>query len=96
VIHHHTSGSGTPILLIHGFCETSDIWSDLQIQLSPNYQVISIDLPGFGKSSFNATIQSIDEIADEISNFLLAKKYFPVFCNWPLTWWIRCFVFSKK
>jgi pimeloyl-ACP methyl ester carboxylesterase len=74
VIHDHTSGSGTPILLIHGFCETSDIWRDLQIQLSSSYQVTSIDLPGFGKSSFNSTIQSIDEIADEISNFLHAKN----------------------
>jgi pimeloyl-ACP methyl ester carboxylesterase len=74
VIHGNTSGSGTPILLIHGFCETSDIWSDLQTQLSSSYQVISIDLPGFGKSSFNATIQSLDEIANEISNFLLTKN----------------------
>jgi pimeloyl-ACP methyl ester carboxylesterase len=74
MIHDNTSGSGTPILLIHGFCETSDIWRDMQIQLSSSYQVISIDLPGFGKSSFNAAIQSLDEIADEISNLLLAKN----------------------
>jgi len=74
MIYANISGSGTPILLIHGFCETSVIWKDLQTQLSSSYQIISIDLPGFGKSKFDSTIQSLDEIADEISNFLLNKN----------------------
>lgn len=74
MIHAKISGSGNPILLIHGFCETSDIWTSLETQISINYQVISIDLPGFGKSSLNSTIESLDDIACEISKFLHSKN----------------------
>lgn len=79
MIHANISGSGTPILLIHGFCETSSIWDDLQSDLSLTYQVISIDLPGFGKSSFDSNIDSLEEIADEISTFLGSKKILSCF-----------------
>lgn len=50
-IHYNISGSGETILLIHGFMENLSIWNDFSEELSKSHQVISIDLPGHGKSS---------------------------------------------
>lgn len=44
-------GEGKPILLLHGFCEDSRVWDVIVPPLSKNNKVITIDIPGFGKSS---------------------------------------------
>jgi len=49
-INYRIEGVGNSVVLIHGFLETSETWSDFSKELSANYQVISIDLPGHGKS----------------------------------------------
>lgn len=44
-------GKGTTVLLLHGFCEDSNMWEDFRIDLlEEEYRVLRIDLPGFGKS----------------------------------------------
>jgi len=43
-------GSGRAILLIHGFLGTQEVWSTYFDRLSKNFKVISLDLPGHGKS----------------------------------------------
>lgn len=50
------AGKGPAVVLLHGFLEDHHIWHSFAEKLSENYTVISIDLPGFGKSSvFNET-----------------------------------------
>lgn len=49
-IHYLVAGKGEPILLIHGFPTSSYLWRNIVSNLSDHYQVIAIDLPGFGKS----------------------------------------------
>lgn len=44
-------GQGPVVVLVHGFCEDLNIWSEYAQQLSGRYRVIVPDLPGFGKSS---------------------------------------------
>ncbi|MFZ4474303.1 MAG: alpha/beta fold hydrolase [Saprospiraceae bacterium] len=39
-----------PLVLLHGFCETSSIWDDTLTRL-PGLPILRIDLPGFGSSS---------------------------------------------
>ncbi|WP_218197395.1 alpha/beta fold hydrolase, partial [Pseudomonas sp. 2995-1] len=39
-----------PILLIHGFASSTYTFNKLAPLLAKNYSVISIDLPGFGRS----------------------------------------------
>jgi len=48
---HSISGEGKPIVLVHGFCESYRIWDTIIPSLQSNYQVISVDLGGFGGSS---------------------------------------------
>lgn len=46
-----TRGRGAAIVLLHGFCEDSSIWEEFQPALAEaGFQVVCIDLPGFGRS----------------------------------------------
>jgi pimeloyl-ACP methyl ester carboxylesterase len=67
-------GEGTPILFIHGFCETHEIWDGFDEKLSSYGRVISIDLPGFGKSPLPAEPLSIDLIAGNLLDWLKEKQ----------------------
>lgn len=49
-IHYLVAGVGEPILLIHGFPTSSYLWRNIIDEVSARYQVIAIDLPGYGKS----------------------------------------------
>lgn len=44
------SGHGTPIIFIHGFSLDSRMWEPQVAHFSPQYQVITYDLRGFGRS----------------------------------------------
>jgi len=46
-----TGGKGPPVLLIHGYAETSLMWKPLAKALAPQFSVIAPDLPGIGDSS---------------------------------------------
>ncbi|NGN98847.1 alpha/beta fold hydrolase [Grimontia sp. S25] len=43
-------GSGTPLLLLHGFGADKDNWVRMAKHLTGKYRVIAPDLPGFGES----------------------------------------------
>ena len=65
-------GTGKPIVLIHGFTESLKIWTGFSTQLSKKYRVITIDLPGHGKSDcFNKT-HSMELFADVV--FAVLKR----------------------
>lgn len=49
-VHYLIAGKGEPILLIHGFPTSSYLWRNIMINVSEKFQVIAIDLPGYGKS----------------------------------------------
>jgi pimeloyl-ACP methyl ester carboxylesterase len=46
------SGSGTPVLLLHGVPETSSVWRDVAPKLASGRRVLAPDLPGLGGSSY--------------------------------------------
>ena len=48
-------GSGPPVLLLHGYAETSRMWRPLAKVLAPRFTVIAPDLPGIGDSSIPKT-----------------------------------------
>jgi len=50
-IHYLISGKGDPIVLLHGYAETSHMWLPLIEQLKKTHTVIAPDLRGFGQSS---------------------------------------------
>ena len=50
-LHYLAAGSGDPVVLLHGFAQTSHMWRPLIAELSGRYTVIAPDLRGFGQSS---------------------------------------------
>ncbi|MEP6946060.1 MAG: alpha/beta hydrolase [Acidobacteriota bacterium] len=49
-IHYQEKGSGTPIVLIHGYTSSVYTWKDEIDALAQKYHVIAVDLKGFGFS----------------------------------------------
>ena len=53
-IHYLTAGSGEPLLLLHGYAQSSRMWRAAIPELAKRFTVIAPDLPGFGDSSIPA------------------------------------------
>src|ERR1700726_4194718 len=50
-LHYMTAGHGTPLLLLHGYAETSLMWKPIIPVLAERFTVIAPDLPGIGDSA---------------------------------------------
>jgi pimeloyl-ACP methyl ester carboxylesterase len=50
-LHYLVAGQGAPVVLLHGYAETSHMWLPLIAQLQKTRLVIAPDLRGFGASS---------------------------------------------
>jgi pimeloyl-ACP methyl ester carboxylesterase len=76
-IFYRITGTGKPVVLVHGFGEDGDIWEKQIDFLKAHFTLIIPDLPGSGKSELIADM-SIEGMADvikkiisvELSNFL--------------------------
>ncbi|MDQ1453987.1 MAG: hypothetical protein QOE55_461 [Acidobacteriaceae bacterium] len=53
-LHYLTAGSGTPLILLHGYAETSRMWRAIIPALAQRFTVIAPDLPGIGDSDIPA------------------------------------------
>ena len=67
-------GSGTPLVLVHGFLGSSDMWSPQIKFFKDNFRVIAPALPGFGKSNAIDSCDSIKCMAKAILNLLEKKE----------------------
>lgn len=67
-IHVASSGSGQPLVLLHGFTGSTATWDYLRSRLESSHRVIAIDLPGHGRSSSpsDASRYSLDRLADDL------------------------------
>lgn len=50
-LHYLVAGQGDPVILLHGFAQTSHMWLPLIPELAKTHLVIAPDLRGFGFSS---------------------------------------------
>jgi pimeloyl-ACP methyl ester carboxylesterase len=73
-IFYSESGTGLPVVFLHGYCETSYIWKEFKNYLARRNRVITIDLPGFGKSPRLNYAFSLKDIAAEIKQVLDEKR----------------------
>jgi pimeloyl-ACP methyl ester carboxylesterase len=53
-LHYTSGGHGTPLILLHGYAETSRMWTPILPLLGEKFTVIAPDLPGIGESSIPA------------------------------------------
>ncbi len=64
------SGSGDPVILLHGYLESLEIWGSFTTDLAARYRVIAIDLPGHGQSGIFSTIDTMAVMADAVKHVL--------------------------
>jgi pimeloyl-ACP methyl ester carboxylesterase len=62
-LHYNIAGEGDAIVLIHGYLESAEIWTDFAGRLSKSFRVISIDLPGHGLSDVDTEGNSMESLA---------------------------------
>ena len=67
-------GSGTPLVLVHGFLGSSDMWSPQVNFFKDDFRVIVPALPGFGKSNKINSCNSIEGMAEAILRLLEKKR----------------------
>jgi len=65
-LHYLSAGTGDPIVLLHGYAETSHMWRPLIAKLATTHTVIAPDLRGAGQSSTPAAGYSKAGMAQDI------------------------------
>ncbi|MEO0553034.1 MAG: alpha/beta hydrolase [Bacteroidota bacterium] len=67
-------GSGRPLIFVHGFCEDSSMWEGFCEPFIDQHEVFLVDLPGFGKSSLPSKDFTLEEIADQLAQWMKSLK----------------------
>lgn len=66
-------GSGPPLVFLHGFCDSNELWSDFIRPFISKYRVLTPDLPGFGKSDSIQAPFTLDQVADSMAEWMEEK-----------------------
>ena len=70
LVHYQLTGKGKLVLLLHGWGDSASGLSDLQKDLSDDYKVLSLDLPGFGATQAPKEVWDLDNYSSFVSNVL--------------------------
>jgi pimeloyl-ACP methyl ester carboxylesterase len=68
-LHYMTAGHGTPLILLHGYAETSLMWKPIIPALAERFTVIAPDLPGIGDSDIPTDSLDMKSAAVRIHDF---------------------------
>lgn len=67
-IHYSTCGDAdTTLLFVHGWCINENYWKSQVEYFCENYQIVTIDLPGFGKSGKNRKEWTVESYAADVN-----------------------------
>ncbi|WP_194832247.1 alpha/beta fold hydrolase [Nocardia sp. XZ_19_369] len=72
MLNHHRTGSGEPLVLVHGIGSRWQVWEPIIDALAESFDVIAVDLPGFAGSAPLATT-TVDTLTDALAEFLAAQ-----------------------
>lgn len=72
-VNYTITGKGPTLVLLHGFTESLDIWTHFANELSSDFRVICIDLPGHGKSACIGEVHTMELMA-ECVKYILDKQ----------------------
>ena len=78
-LHYMVAGEGPPVVLLHGWPETSAAWSAVLPALASQYTVIAPDLRGCGASSKASFGYDTDNVADDIYELVRQLGYSKIF-----------------
>lgn len=69
-IHYTIEGKGKPLIFLHGFLENISMWNTIIPSFRKDFQCVSIDLLGHGKTECKGYIHTMEEMA-EVCVFVL-------------------------
>ncbi|MBM7387158.1 alpha/beta fold hydrolase [Clavibacter phaseoli] len=69
-VRHRVTGSGDPLLLLHGIGRSLEDWDEQHDRLSAGHALHSLDLPGFGWSDPVAGPTTLESLADALPGYL--------------------------
>jgi pimeloyl-ACP methyl ester carboxylesterase len=69
-VNYRIQGHGKCLVLLHGFLESLKIWDDFASELSQEFKVLAIDLPGHGKSEILTDVHTMEMMADVVKSVL--------------------------
>lgn len=72
------SGSGEPVLYLHGFPTSSYLWRDVMQQVGRGYRAIAPDLPSFGESALLDGPHTWESMIEWTDAFVETLKLAPV------------------
>src|SRR5436190_16778437 len=79
-IFYEVAGEGLPLVFVHGLGATSNVWNAQRVALSRYFKVVTLDLPGSGRSdrserqySMGRWVEQLAALADtaRLDNFVL-------------------------
>ncbi len=77
-MHYVIGGSGTPIVLLHGFPNTWYAWRDVMPRLAERHTVVAVDLRGLGDSEPGTRPNDVPTGADDLHGLLAELSLGPV------------------
>lgn len=69
-LHYLVAGQGDPVVLVHGYTQTSHMWRPLMARLASKHTVIAPDLRGFGQSGIPASDFAKATMAQDIHELI--------------------------
>jgi pimeloyl-ACP methyl ester carboxylesterase len=69
-INYKILGTGNCLVLLHGFLESLNIWEDFAKELSGEFKVITVDLPGHGGTEQIGDVHTMELMADTVKAVL--------------------------
>lgn len=80
-VNFRSQGEGTPVILLHGYLESQHIWDSFADELKYFCRVITVDLPGHGKSGIIDSVHTMELMADAVlavADSLTLDKFVPI------------------
>ena len=74
-LHYREQGSGQTVILIHGFPLNLNVWNSFAEKLSSSLQVVTVDLPGFGKSAPLQAGFTLEDVASTVHSWVKEQNY---------------------
>lgn len=69
-LHVEQRGSGRYVVLVHGWGLDSRVWDTFRGKLADIWRVVTVDLPGYGRSPWNASANSLDPMVEALAEAL--------------------------
>jgi len=65
-VSYRAEGRGKPLVLLHGYLESAEVWEPLTERLRGDFRVIAVDLPGHGDSGVGGETHTMEFMAGAV------------------------------